>query len=94
MFLPSLVHTDIRTDPSCDDELITFASMRRDAVGDLVEGQEPHAIDDLASVANFFVWVSVVVSDKTKPHIGHIALCDDLGISREIPDSDKRETVH
>lgn len=65
MFLPSLVDPDMRTDPSFDDELISFAGLRRDAVGDLVENQEPHAIDDLASVTDLLVRLSVVISSQT-----------------------------
>ena len=92
--LPLFICPGARTNPCRDDKLIPFASMRSDAVGDFVEGQEPDAIGDLTSMANLFVWLCMVGTNQTEPHVSHVALCSDLGISREVPDSNKRETVH
>ena len=47
--------------------------MRGDAVGDLAEGQEPDAIDDLTSVADFFVWL-----ESVSPGTG-LDLMDEVG---------------
>lgn len=93
-FLSLLVCPGARTNPCSDDKLISFASMRGDAIGDFVEGQEPDAIGDLTCMTNLLVWLCMVGTNQTEPHIGHVALCSDLGISREVSDSDESEAVH
>jgi hypothetical protein len=81
----SLVDPDVRANTSRDNKLVPLSGVSRYEVANLVEGQEPDAIDDCASMTDLFVWLSVVLSDQTEPHIGHIAPCGDLGISHEMP---------
>ena len=73
LFLALLVGPVVGSDPGLDDELVAFACVMHEQLGQGAERHEPESCDDLARRA-LFVFPGVVVADETEACVSDIAL--------------------